>query len=39
MATEAARRTLDQLDRMLIEFGCDPKRQNCVGLSYEDLTV
>ena len=38
-ATEAARRTMDPLDKTLIELGCAPNRQNCVGLSYEDLTV
>ncbi len=25
------------LAQKLIEFGCDPKRQNCVGLCYEDI--
>ena len=38
-ATEAARRTMDPLDKTLIELGCDPDRKNPIGLSYNDLTV
>ena len=35
----AARRKMTPLARKLIEFGCDPNRQNSLGLSYNDLTV
>ncbi len=38
-ATKAARSNNDLLDKTLIELGCDPKRQNSLGLSYEDITV
>lgn len=38
-ATKAARRAMDPLDRTLIEYGCDPNRENSLGLSYNDLTV
>ncbi len=38
-ATPAARRKMTPLDRTLIKLGCDPKRQNDIGLSYDDLTV
>ena len=38
-ATLAARRKMTPLDKTLIKLGCDPKRQNFIGLSYEDLTV
>ena len=38
-ATPAARRKMTPLARMLIELGCDPNRQNSIGLSYNDLTV
>ncbi len=37
-ATKAARSRNDLLDKTLIELGCDPKRQNSLGFSYEDLT-
>ena len=38
-ATEAARRITDPLDQKLIELGCDPDRENDLGLSCNDLAV